>query len=121
MLKLKLDENFSHSLTQLFLDAGFDTHSVLDENLSGATDDFLFQKIKEEERCMVTFDLDFSNIIRYPTKNMEGIVVIRPNRPISLEVMENFSRQLILELADKSPKNCLWVLEENRLRIREGL
>lgn len=78
MPKLKLDENFSPQLAALFTNAGFDTKTVLDEKLSGATDDLLFEKIKAEQRCIVTLDLDFANIIRYPTTGTAGIVVIRP-------------------------------------------
>jgi predicted nuclease of predicted toxin-antitoxin system len=78
MVKLKLDENFSPYLAKLFIDAGFDTETVLSENLSGAADDFLFEKIKKENRCIVTLDLDFANILRYPADEMAGIIVIRP-------------------------------------------
>ncbi len=118
MLKLKLDENFSPQLSSLFESAGFDTETVLSEQLSGASDDVLFEKIKAEKRCMVTLDLDFANILRYPTNGTAGIIIIRPYRPITLEVMELFSRQLIAELQNSNPENCLWILESNRLRIR---
>lgn len=118
-MKIKLDENFSPKLAKLFINAGFDTDTVLDEELSGADDAELYEKISKENRCMITLDLDFANIIRFPADSTEGIVVIRPNRPITLELLEYIAGQLIIELRKRSPQGCLWILEPTRLRIRK--
>lgn len=118
MLRFKLDENFSHHLAKRFEEAGYDVETILDEQMSGAPDDNLFQTVIAEQRCLVTLDLDFANIIRYPTDGTAGIVVIRPNRPITLAVLESFTKQLLAEVAHQNPANCLWILEERKLRIR---
>lgn len=88
--------------------------------MSGAADNTLFEKVIAEQRCLVTLDLDFANIIRFPTDETAGIIVIRPNRPITLAILESFTYQLIAELSNKSPAGCLWILEETRLRIRRA-
>ena len=118
-MKIKLDENFGHSFTSIFLDAGFDTHSVIDEGLSGIKDDSLFEIIKTETRCLITFDLDFANIIRYPTDKTSGIIVIRPRRPVSFTEIENLCRQLIQFLKSENPAGCLRILDGEKLRVRK--
>lgn len=73
MIRLKLDENFSPNLTDVFIASGFDTHSVLEELLSGATDETIYEICIRENRCLVTFDTDFCNILSYPADETQGI------------------------------------------------
>jgi hypothetical protein len=117
-IKLKLDENFSPNLTFIFQEAGFDTHSVLEENLSGEPDTVIYQQCLTENRCLITFDTDFCNILRFPASNTAGIIVIRPNRRIVLSDIREFANIIIELLATNNPTNCLWILDSNKLRIR---
>ncbi len=117
--RLKLDENFSPALTDIFQNAGFDTHSVFSENLSGSPDEVIFETIRAENRILVTFDTDFCNIIRFPPEDTEGLIVIRPNRPVNLTSIRSFALQILELLQKRDPKGCLWVLEPGKLRIRK--
>ena len=117
-IQLKLDENFSPNLTFIFRDAGFDTHSVLDENLSGEPDTVIYQQCLAENRCLITFDTDFCNILRFPADVTAGIIVIRPNRPITLHDVKHFAKIIIDLLVKNDPTNCLWIVDSNKLRIR---
>ncbi len=116
--KLKLDENFSPNLTSIFQNKGFDTHSVLDENLSGENDTVIYSTCLSENRCLITFDTDFCNILRFPADNTAGIIVIRPKNRINLADMQHFALQIVELLEQRDPTNCLWVLDSNKLRIR---
>jgi predicted nuclease of predicted toxin-antitoxin system len=118
--RIKLDENFSHFLVDIFDDAGFDAHSVFSENLIGASDEVIFHTVNAENRILITFDTDFCNIINYPPDDTEGIIVIRPNRPISIGIIRRFAEQIVQLLKTNNPKGCLWVLEPGKLRIRSS-
>jgi predicted nuclease of predicted toxin-antitoxin system len=91
MIKLKLDENFSPNTATIFKNAGFDTHTVIDENLSGADDTLIYAQCLSENRCLITFDTDFCDILRFPSETTEGIIVIRPKRLIALQDVKNFA------------------------------
>jgi predicted nuclease of predicted toxin-antitoxin system len=119
MIRLKLDENFPSSLSEWLRQKGSDAESVFEENLSGADDEAIYFKCQEERRCLVTLDLDFSNIIRFPAENTPGIIVIRPNRPANLEVMKSMIELLLRALEQHDPAHCLWILEPHQLRIRK--
>lgn len=119
MIKLKLDENFSPNTAEIFKIAGFDTHTVIDENLSGADDTIIYTECLAEKRCLITFDTDFCDILRFPSELTEGIIVIRPKRPISLQDVKYFATKLAELLQTNDPKNCLWILDFNKLRIRK--
>ena len=119
MIKLKLDENFSLHTADIFKNAGFDIHTVFDEQLCGTDDTVIYDVCLDEKRCIITFDTDFCDILRFPSEPTEGIIVIRPKRPISLEDVKFFALKLAELLKENNPKNSLWILDFNKLRIRK--
>lgn len=46
--------------------------------LVGSSDMKLWKLARKENRIIVSFDLDFANIIQYPPSRGNGVIVIRP-------------------------------------------
>ena len=88
MRKVKLDENLGRRLAGLFRSAGYDVKTVYEQKMQGCHDLSLFRKCAEEERCLVTFDLDFSKPLRFPLKESAGIIIIRIPVQVSLRILE---------------------------------
>jgi predicted nuclease of predicted toxin-antitoxin system len=61
-MKIKLDENLPADLIDLFLAKKHDVHTVPGEKLTGQRDDVIFGAAFNENRLLVTQDLDFSDI-----------------------------------------------------------
>jgi predicted nuclease of predicted toxin-antitoxin system len=116
-VKFKVDENLPHELTQLFRDAGWDCWSVDEQNLGGAIDPRVAEVCTSENRILVTFDRGFSNIQRYPPAGLPGIIVFRLKRQDKQHVLDVGSR-LIEALHQRELRNELWIVHENRIRIR---
>ena len=57
-MKWKLDENLGSRTVHLFLKAGHDAETVLQEELSGSSDETLFEVCVREDRCLLTLDID---------------------------------------------------------------
>jgi len=76
-MKFKLDENIGQRGKQLFIDAGFDVSTVVEQKLTGAPDSELIMVCQQEKRCLVTLDLDFSNPLNYQPSPYSGIAVLR--------------------------------------------
>ncbi|MBF0160571.1 MAG: DUF5615 family PIN-like protein, partial [Magnetococcales bacterium] len=76
-MKFKVDENLPSEVTTLLRHAGYDTMSVLDQTLGGAQDGKLFAICQQEQRVLITLDLDFANIQAYPPANGCGTIVLR--------------------------------------------
>jgi len=76
-MKIKLDENMPIAMFELLQSAGYDVAMVIGENLSGASDDRVLRKAAEENRLLITFDVDFGDIRKYPIGSHAGIVVFR--------------------------------------------
>ena len=118
-MKFKLDENFGSRTQILFQQLGHDVHTVREENLEGRDDVLLYDICCEEQRCLVTLDLDFSDVIRFPPNKSNGIVVIRvPHNP-SLLLLEKLVRQFLNELSVYPLEKNLWIVEIGRIRFHQ--
>ncbi|MBI5909844.1 MAG: DUF5615 family PIN-like protein [Betaproteobacteria bacterium] len=79
LARFKLDENLSRDAEALLRRAGHDVHTVLGEQLGGNVDPTVFDATQAEDRILVTFDLDFSDIRVYPPASHKGVWVLRPH------------------------------------------
>jgi len=119
MTKFKLDEHFGNRLHAIFLNAGYDVETVRDENLQGISDFNLFEVCNKESRCLVTLDLDFSDIIRFPLTGSAGIIVLRPRKRVTIRDLEILISQLLEYIKTNSVRNQLCIVEKNKIRIRK--
>lgn len=71
-MRFKLDENLSPTLASGFISAGHEAHSALEQALGGAADPRILEVCQLEGRALVTLDLDFANIQRYPPGRYSG-------------------------------------------------
>jgi len=116
-MKFKLDENFGTRTQQLFKEAGHDVRTVREESLGGASDQRVYEVCCAEQRCLVTLDLDFASIIRFPPQKTSGIVVIRVPRNPSLSLLERLVRQFLQAIEQRTVGKNVWIVEAGRLRI----
>jgi len=119
-MKFKLDENLGARTQHLFKEAGHDIHTVRQENLQGASDRHLFQICCDEQRCLVTLDLDFADVLRFPPQQTNGIIVIRVPRNPSLALLENLIEQMLQTVSQMSVQKQLWIVEVGRIRIHQS-
>ncbi|MFZ5908770.1 MAG: DUF5615 family PIN-like protein [Chloroflexota bacterium] len=118
-MKFKLDENFGRRTVDLFEEAGYDVHTIRDENMAGASDAQVYDRCIKEQRCLVTLDLDFSDVTRYQAHNTGGIIVIRLPRNPSLEALQTLVRQCLQTLEQTAANGQLWIVEPGRIRIHQ--
>ena len=117
-MRIKLDENVDSRLAVLLREAGHDTTTVQEEGLCGTEDEALCEVCKGEDRALVTLDLHFSNVLRFPPERTPGLIVLRgPNQlfPTTRLLVQT----LIDALTAESPAGKLWIVEPGRLRIHE--
>ncbi len=113
----KVDENLPQELTEQLRQAGFDAMSVLDQRLGGAIDEVLAAKCAAELRTIVTFDLEFGDVRKYPPGDHAGIIVLRLTQQDVGHVLAVFAK-VIDVLAARSPNGQLWIVDERGIRVR---
>jgi predicted nuclease of predicted toxin-antitoxin system len=116
--RFKLDENLPRDAEALLRKAGHDVHTVLDEQLGGNPDPRVFDASQAEDRILVTFDLDFSDIRVYPPASHTGIWVLRPHAQ-SIDNTLAVLRAALRVLETEPTQGRLWIVEPDRVRLRE--
>ncbi|HVE70129.1 MAG TPA: DUF5615 family PIN-like protein [Thermoanaerobaculia bacterium] len=116
-MKFKVDENLPGELSELLREAGWDSLTVEDERLSGEPDSRLAAICISEERILVTFDRGFSNIRSFPPATSPGMVVFRLKSQDKRHVLA-VAAHLVDMLRARELRNELWIVHENRVRIR---
>jgi predicted nuclease of predicted toxin-antitoxin system len=118
-LKLKIDENLPRECAEALRGAGFEADTVADESLAGAEDSVIAAKSRNEDRILITLDLDFANIRAYPPAEYAGIIVLRSKKQDKHCVLALVQR-IVLHLTNRSPAGELWIVESDRIRFRVG-
>ena len=118
MKKFKLDENLPLEAGILFREAGYDVHTVHDENLRGASDDVIYKTCVAEGRVLVTLDLDFADIRTYRPDESPGIIVLRTQPQDRQFVLDRIS-SIVEIVKDQTIAGKLWIVEYDRIRVRE--
>lgn len=117
-MRIKLDENIDARLITPFKEAGHDAVTVQEQGLKGITDKELYELCRAEGYTLVTLDLDFSNLLRFPPEGTSGLVVLRGQNQL-FSTMQGLVETLIDALVKESPLNKLWTVEPGRLRVHE--
>lgn len=119
-MKLKLDENLSRHLKPVLLGLGHDVLTAADENLLSHPDTEIAQAAKEEQRMLLTLDVEFADLRKYPPGSHPGVILFRPLSlsPLSVNAfITDFVRRTDL---DKLAA-CVAVVDPVHVRIRSPL
>jgi predicted nuclease of predicted toxin-antitoxin system len=116
-MRLKLDENLSIRLKDPLMSLGFNVCTVFDEGLCGASDISVAQAAIEEERILLTLDVEFADLRKHPPGTHPGVVLFRPRSSGPLEVA-----QMVLEFLGHTDvrelRGSVVVVHPARVRIR---
>jgi len=90
-----------------------------EENLSGTSDQRLFEICQAENRCLVSLDMDFADILRFPPGLSKGIVVLRPPQNPTPALLSQMVLLVLEILKRESVDGRLWIAEPGRIRVHE--
>jgi len=118
-MKVKIDENLPVDMVELFRNAGYDAETVYSEGIEGCSDKYLVTACKKEQRVLVTLDNHFSNIRAYPPEEYNGIIVLRVTDQSKSRVLRLIDKLLPLLKKAEDLRKRLWIVEEERIRVRK--
>ena len=117
MPAFKVDENLPEDLLALLRRLKHDAHGVHQESLNGKPDETVAKACQREQRCLITLDLDFADVRRYPPREFAGLMVLRCSRQDKAHVLAIAER--MLQLLDEQPlAQRLWIVDDATVRIR---
>ena len=117
-----VDANLPRSVTALLIGLGHQVEFARDAGFGSATDIEIAAHVRETRAVLLTRDLDFGDVRRYPPDDYGGIVVLRlPDDMIAgdiVHVLERFLREPVF--VERLPGR-LAIVEPNRVRFRPPL
>jgi predicted nuclease of predicted toxin-antitoxin system len=116
-LRFFIDEDVPRSTTRVLRDAGFDVINVHEAGLQRKNDDLVFAAAQREERLLITCDMGFSNILKFPPSENQGILVVRvpDSEPIAV-----FNREVLnaIQEVGENLLRHLAIVEIGKVRLR---
>jgi predicted nuclease of predicted toxin-antitoxin system len=120
MVRFVIDEDMPRSTGVALSSEGYEVKDVRDHGYRGLGDEEIYTFAQREKAVLLTGDLGFSNILRFPLGQHFGIVVARfPNEMAPREI----NREIVTSLRDLGEnefKGNLVILEPGRIRIKRA-
>ncbi|HEX5011129.1 MAG TPA: DUF5615 family PIN-like protein [Planctomycetota bacterium] len=117
-MRIKTDENIPDTIVAMLREDGQDVTSVRVQELTGIGDSQLSRICQAEARALMSLDLEFADIRKFPPRDHAGLVVLRPGRS-----GPQHAARLVASIRDRmrteSLHGLLWVVNEGSLRIRD--
>jgi len=90
--------------------------TIVDQDMTGAPDDVVYQTCAAEGRTLVTFDLDFANPFVFDPRRTAGIVVLRLPHMHGPSDVAAVVDQLVGVAADRDVDGALWIISVRGVR-----
>jgi predicted nuclease of predicted toxin-antitoxin system len=97
---------------------GHDATHLRDEGLQRLPNGDIFEKAIAESRVIVTFDLDFGEIVALSKGRKTGVILFRLRNTRVSFVIQRLGN-VISECAEALARGAIVIVEETRQRVRE--
>jgi predicted nuclease of predicted toxin-antitoxin system len=119
-MRLKLDEKISHHLKPVLAGLGHDDLTAADENLLSSPDTEIARAAKDEQRMLLTLDVEFADLRKYPPGSHPGVILFRPLSLSPLSV-NDFITDFVHCTDLEKLAACLAVVDTVHVRVRYPL
>ena len=118
MARFVIDEDMPRSTGVALVEAGYEVKDVRDHGHRGASDEEIYRFAQQQEAILLTGDLGFGNILKFPLGKHFGIVVARFPTEMTPKEMNREIVASLRDLTETDFKGNLIILEPGRIRIR---
>jgi predicted nuclease of predicted toxin-antitoxin system len=96
---------------------GHEAIHLREEGLQRISDDKIFEKAVYENRIIITFDLDFGEILARNRNSVTSVVLFRIQNTTTPNVIKRF-QTAISEFGNALETGAILIIEDARLRLR---
>jgi len=116
-MRFLADMGVSQRVVKWLAEEGHDAVHLRDEGLHKLPDAAVFGKARSEQRILLSFDLDFGEIVVLSEGSSAGIVVFRLRNTSTPRVIERLNK-VLKDSGEALDQGAIIVVEESRHRIR---
>jgi len=119
MPRFVIDEDMPRSTGKALQDLGYEVKDIRDHGLRGMDDERIYQFAQNNQAVLITGDLGFGNILRFPIGSHYGIIVVHFPNEMSTDEINRQLVQRLKEFIEDDFKGNLIIIEPGRVRIRK--
>ncbi|SRR6266478_1889882 len=121
-MRFLIDANLPRSIVALVASLGHEVEFARDIGLAAAVDSEIAARAQATRAALVTRDLDFGDVRRYPPDQYAGIVVLRvADNAVAKEIVRIAERFLREPTFVANLSGRLAIVEPDRVRFRPAL
>ncbi len=117
-MRFLADVGVSVSTVRSLRAEGHDAVHLREENLHRLPDSAILAKARDENRTIITFDLDFGDLLAAAGIRLPSVVIFRLHNQTPLSVTRKLLEILPL-VRTKLETGAVIIVEESRFRVRE--
>ena len=118
-MRLKLDANLPESLIASLTALGHEVDNVRIEGLAGKVDAEVWKGAQQDERFLITQDLDFSDTRRLAPGSHHGLLLLRLRRPGRIALTQR--ALAVFQNEDvESWARCFVIFTDTKIRVRRA-
>ena len=117
-MKFLVDMPISPKTCEYLTKKGFDAVHLYHLDKSRAADTEVIELAKQENRIIITMDLDFPFILAHSHEKVPGVILVRMNYATVERINEHLA-YLLKAVSREEIENSVVVLEDNNIRFRK--
>jgi predicted nuclease of predicted toxin-antitoxin system len=117
-MRFVIDEDMPRSLGPALVIAGHEALDVRDHGLRGKGDAAVFRFAQEHACALMSEDLGFGNLLKFPLSTHHGIVVGRFPSTLNTRVVVTEILRAIGSFTAETLRGCLVIVEVGQTRVR---
>jgi predicted nuclease of predicted toxin-antitoxin system len=116
-MRFLADMGVAHRIVEWLRAEGHDALHLREEGLQRMPDGDIFEKAVSEKRIILTFDLDFGEIVALSAGRRASVILFRLHNTRTPHVMDRL-RKVLKDSGEALEKGAIVVVEESRHRTR---
>jgi predicted nuclease of predicted toxin-antitoxin system len=119
MVRFLVDADLPRSLARHLRAAGLQVEDVRDIGLRKSPDDDIFTYAVSHDLALISGDVDFGNILRFPLGSHHGLIVTRFPNEVPTATLNAAILQAVQSLSEEDITGNLIIIEPGRIRLRK--
>ncbi len=116
-MKFLADMGVSMTVVQRLRESGYDAIHLREEGLQRFPDPDILEKARQEERIILTFDLDFSDLLAASADRLPSVIIFRLQNTTPPFVSSRLLA-VLLECTEELATGAIVTVQDSRYRLR---
>jgi predicted nuclease of predicted toxin-antitoxin system len=117
-MKFIIDNALSPLFSKELIKIGYDSVHVRDYQMQNSIDEEIFERAFQEDRVIITADMDFGTIHSNLNQNKPSIIIFRRNQTFLPKDLIKILLENINQIIEPLDIGAIVIFDKNRIRVR---